>query len=291
MYALQQRQGLPIKAKILFSELRIREWYNHWEGQVYVAFSGGKDSTVLLHLVRSQYPKVPAVFVDTGLEFPEIRDFVKSIDNVIWVKPKKTFKQTIEQYGYPVISKDVAHKVKTLQNPTERNVLNTAIIRGKVKGKIMGRLSKKWLFLENAPFKISDYCCDILKKNPVKAYEKESGRKGFIGVMASDSLLRQKMYLKNGCNVFNGTQPLSRPLSIWLEDDIWEYIKQNQLKYSSIYDMGYNRTGCAFCMFGIHMEKGENRFDKMKRTHPKMYDYCMNNLGLKEVLRYIGATK
>lgn len=68
---------------------------------MYVSFSGGKDSTVLLDLVRSEYPNVKAVFVDTGLEYPEIRSFVKTFDNVEILKPKKNFKQVIQEYGYP----------------------------------------------------------------------------------------------------------------------------------------------------------------------------------------------
>ena len=83
----------------------ITEWYKHWEEKVYVAFSGGKDSTVLLHLVRSIYPEVPAVFSDTGLEYPEIKAFVRSVENVVWLRPKMSFKEVIEKYGYPVVSK------------------------------------------------------------------------------------------------------------------------------------------------------------------------------------------
>ena len=77
---LRQYQSLPLSAKIIMTQRRIRAWYDHWDGQVYVSFSGGKDSTVLLHLVRELYPDVEAVFVDTGLEYPEIRQFVKTFE-------------------------------------------------------------------------------------------------------------------------------------------------------------------------------------------------------------------
>ena len=112
LWELQSMQAAPLSVKISLTKTRIREWVNKWgEDGVYVSFSGGKDSTVLLHLVREEYPNIPAVFVDTGLEFPEIRQFVKTFDNVIWLKPKLTFRQVIEKYGYPFIRKEVAECV------------------------------------------------------------------------------------------------------------------------------------------------------------------------------------
>lgn len=105
---LKQRQGLPLHLKIKMSKQRIREFYEHFDGKVYISFSGGKDSTVLLYLVRSLYPNVKAVYIDTGLEYPEVRSFVKTFDNVIILRPNMPFNKVIEKYGYPVISKEVA---------------------------------------------------------------------------------------------------------------------------------------------------------------------------------------
>ena len=112
---LHQWQALPLSIKIRMTQERIRAWVNEYgEDGVYVSFSGGKDSTVLLDIVRNRcgYKEVPAVFVDTGLEYPEIREFVKTFENVTWLKPKLTFKQTIEKYGYPFISKEVSECVQ-----------------------------------------------------------------------------------------------------------------------------------------------------------------------------------
>lgn len=106
---LQYKQALPLEVKVKMTKQRIREWVKEFgtEG-VYVSFSGGKDSTVLLHIVREMYPNIPAVFCDTGLEYPEIREFVKAFDNVVWLKPKKNFKQIIQEYGYPFFSKEIS---------------------------------------------------------------------------------------------------------------------------------------------------------------------------------------
>lgn len=109
---LKELQSLPLKEKIKLTQKRITEWVDHYSVEgVYVSFSGGKDSTVLLDIARKLYPEIKAVFVDTGLEYPEIRDFVKSYENVDWLKPKMNFRQVIEKYGYPFISKEVSNKV------------------------------------------------------------------------------------------------------------------------------------------------------------------------------------
>ena len=110
---LKLLQALPLELKIKRTQQRIREWVNHYgEDGVCVSFSSGKDSTVLLHVVRSLYPNTRAVFSDTGLEYPSIRDFVKTIPNVDWVKPKLTFREIVFQYGYPLFGKEIAETIR-----------------------------------------------------------------------------------------------------------------------------------------------------------------------------------
>ena len=111
---LYQMQSLPLSTKIRMTQNRIRAWYDHFNGQVYASFSGGKDSTVLVDIITNMgYTDIPLVFVDTGLEYPEIREFVKGYgERVTWLKPKLTFKQVIEKYGYPFISKEVSECVQ-----------------------------------------------------------------------------------------------------------------------------------------------------------------------------------
>lgn len=113
---LQQMQSLPLRAKIGMTQRRIIDWYNHFGGDVYLSFSGGKDSTVLKHIIQNMGYDIPIVFIDTGLEYPEIKEFVKQCktngDNIEIIRPTLTFRQVIERYGYPVISKDVSRRVQ-----------------------------------------------------------------------------------------------------------------------------------------------------------------------------------
>ncbi|MBR4414806.1 MAG: phosphoadenosine phosphosulfate reductase family protein [Aeriscardovia sp.] len=109
---LRQLQKLPLDEKVKRTQVRIKQWVEHYGiDHVYVSFSGGKDSSVLMDIARKMYPDIKAVFLDTSLEFPELRDFVKRFDNVEYIKPKMNFRQVIEKYGYPVISKEVSECV------------------------------------------------------------------------------------------------------------------------------------------------------------------------------------
>ena len=109
---LKQMQALPLNLKIRLTQDRIRAWVNYYgEDGVYVSFSGGKDSTVLLDIVRKMYPDVKAVFSNTGLEYPEIQKFVRQHDNVDVITPKMKFTEVLTQYGYPLISKEVAEAI------------------------------------------------------------------------------------------------------------------------------------------------------------------------------------
>ena len=348
---LVQLQSLPLEAKIMLTKKRIEVWYESWAryeiynrktkktrfvtwdtrdsssepplrdneviqsihpGSVYVSFSGGKDSTVLKHIVDSMYDDVPSVFVDTGLEYPEVRMFARERADVV-LRPEMRFDEVIKTYGYPVASKEVAQIVREAKIGISRGdgsyAYRIAKIRGELKTKD-GRPSKfnqkKWEFLLDAPFEVSEKCCNVMKKNPTKQYEKETGRRAIIGAMATESRLRTQRWYRYGCNAFGDRRrPTSNPLSFWTEQDILEYLRLYDLPYASVYGdivetekgletTGCDRTGCMFCMFGCHLDGAPNRFQRMKETHPRQYEYCMKpveekGLGLREVLDYIGV--
>jgi 3'-phosphoadenosine 5'-phosphosulfate sulfotransferase (PAPS reductase)/FAD synthetase len=291
---LKQRLALSLDEKIKYSIDRIMEWYAYWDGLVYVAFSGGKDSTVLAHLVRSVYPDVPLVFCNTGLEFPETISFVKTIDNLTVLRPKLSFKQVLDKYGYPVVSKKMAEYIYQATNAKGDTATRRLRMTGiKTNGEYsqLSKISKRWQFLvDHKSIKVAAHCCNIMKKYPSKAYGKETKRYPYTGEMVSEGGERRKTYLTYGCNAYKlSSQPKSTPLAIWTEKNIWDYIKRFNVVYSKIYDMGYTRTGCIYCGFGVHLEKGLNRFQRLKQTHPDRWRYCMDKLGLREVMKVYGV--
>ena len=298
---LRQMQSLPLSAKILMTKNRIRDWYEYFDGQVYVSFSGGKDSTVLLHIARELYPDIEAVFVNTGLEYPEIRKFVKTFDNVTILRPKMRFDEVIRKYGYPLISKSVANCVRgaKLGQQSRINLLNGKDVDGSDR---KSKFSKaKYKPLLNVDFEISDMCCDVMKKKPSYDFRKRTGKKPILATMAQESMLREKNWYKSDCNAFDNKHPQSAPMSFWTEQDVLQYIKENNIPIASVYgDVVYKdedgfmyqdsicggklcttgcaRTGCIFCAFGAHLDErggGRSRFERLKETHPKQYEYCI----------------
>ena len=291
-------QALPLEIKIAKTELRIIEWIEHFGlDKVHVSFSGGKDSTVLAHICRRLYPDIKMVFCNTGQEYPETISFVMKMKKEGWnidiVRPKMKFKEVLEKYGYPVISKEVSMSISRWRL-TKREDQKEYRMFGKIKDGIRlksGTIPKKYhdIAVQNK-FKISEKCCDVLKKNPIKKYEKETGRVSIVGTMAHESSLRKQYYLKQGgCNSFDSKKKRSAPIGFWLEQDIWDYIKFNNLEISECYTKhNMKRTGCYGCLFGCHLEEkatSTNRIVKLEESHPKLYKHLIKDLGYDVVMK------
>lgn len=183
-------------------------------------------------------------------------------------------------------------------------------LRGIVSKEDSIRFAKeRYGFFLSAPFDISHKCCDVMKKDPVHRFEKESGLTPMTAQMASESILRTQKWLMYGCNAFDAKKKVSNPMSFWTEQDVLLYIYQRNLPIASVYgevvketevdgqmdleDLGVfdlerpllkttgcQRTGCVLCGFGCHLEKGKSRFERLKETHPKFYnllDVAKNN--------------
>lgn len=308
-----QRKYLPYDVKIRLTETRIREWHDNWGGQVYLSYSGGLDSTVLLHFIRRVVGEsVPAVFSNTGLEFPEIVRFARQASGeFVEIYPQDKngkrilYRDVILREGYPLVSKETAQLVRKLRHGHLSDRYRNYILYGDERGKF-GKIAEKWKPLIYAPFDTSEKCCDLMKKGPFKRYAKETGRVPYIGVTQDESYKRSHQYAHTGCNVYDAKTVKSQPLGFWTKQDILRYVVENDIEICSVYGdirktpcgeyylTGEQRTGCMFCAFGVHMEGEPNRFQRMQITHPEHYKLCMKpldqgGLGMTVPLEYIGV--
>jgi 3'-phosphoadenosine 5'-phosphosulfate sulfotransferase (PAPS reductase)/FAD synthetase len=249
---LQFRQSWMLEQKIDHAVGVVSVFKERMYGNIYCSFSGGKDSLVALDIIRRFIDKtVPAVFCNTGNEYPETVKFVRQTDNLTTIRPDIHIQQIIEKYGFPLVSKELSRYINQAKHTRSEKLLHIRLCGGE---KGIGKISERWKFLINAPFDVSEKCCDYLKKKPFNKFHRETGLYPIIGTMASESRLRLQKWMKNGCNSFETNMVASYPLSIWTEKDVWEYIHKFNLSYNPIYDMGVKRTGCMFCGFGCYKE-------------------------------------
>lgn len=320
---LKTMQAWDLDRKILVSQARIMEWYKRHGCRCFVSFSGGKDSTVAAYLAaqacRMLGCRLVLWFSDTGLEFPEVRDHVETYGK--WLEehfgietetvidhPKDRkgnrirFRDVVLEQGYPIISKRTSRKIHDVRK-LGYGCYAARCFDGTETGLFDMR---KWKYVIEAPFEVSDRCCEIMKKRPARNFEKRTGLAPILGTMACESQNRRDEWMKHGCNAYDNKDPASRPISFWTEQDILEMLVRCGIPYPSVYGeiqkdgkgkwhaTGYPRTGCMFCGFGCHLEKEPNRFQRLKQTHPKVWEYCMKpaaegGLGMREVLEYIGV--
>lgn len=310
--AAERLLNMSLEKKVDQTCVNINDWDIYTDGQWYISFSGGKDSTVLAYIAAKMMNGSPIprtlhlLFCDTGLEYPEIRKFVfwyaewlqKRFPRVkvdIQVRrPKKHFFDVIRDFGYPIISKEVAKDIKEVRSGGAWAIRR---LSGEMKGSRFDH--SHYEFLLYAPFLISHECCQFTKKQPGKTFQREQKLLPMTAEMALESQLRYQRWLKVGCNAFEGKTPKSKPMSFWSNQNVLQYKLNEEIPFCSVYgDVlpfdGENfydspisecplkctkcqRTGCVFCGFGSHLEKpGEQRFVRLKETHLKHWNYAIN---------------
>lgn len=284
--------------------------------------------TVLAYIVCQAYRKykltgkIPLVFADTGTEFPEIREFVKTYTEwlkeqfpeldieLVVIRPKHSFKWVCENKGFPITSKDTAGKIRKLRHGKLSEKYRNYLLNGDKRGKF-GMLAKKWQYLtdtERMPADISEYCCEALKKEPFKRYVKETGRQPFIGITQDESFRRENQYNHTGCNVYDGHTIKSQPMGFWPKNEVIQYAVEQRIPICSVYGTPYQdkkgnwyftgeqRTGCCVCGFGCHLEPVPNRLQRLRTSdndkHRRMCEGCLQikNHGMtyEQALNYAG---
>lgn len=285
-------------------------FYIKMQGKVYLSFSGGLDSTVLRDVLNVEYKalggklwdKIPSAYCDTGLEYPEIREFVKSFGDVEIIRPEMNFVETIRTFGYPLIRKEVAQAIteaRRLPGGAQDKRMHGEYVSARTGNKAFDY--SKFLPMMEIPIPISHKCCKIMKKDPFKKYQKNTGLFPIVGTTTEESILRKSSWIGRGCNTFEEGKEKCRPISVWKNQDVLQYAKDRDMKIAGCYGdivyvdddgnymdvkpftdscklkcTGCDRTGCVFCAFGMHSEIGETRYQRLKRTHPKLYDFALS---------------
>ena len=295
---LKQRQSLPLDCKILKAIKTLENFYDMYDGEVYIS-TGGVDSTILRWIAKQSLKTQDIECVCVGACEPtgnlklnhERGDTIlkpvilkRNGQNIIATK-----EWVIQEYGYPLISKEVAMKLsrylRTKSDETKNKRLYGYIGRN---GKRItaGMIPKKYQELIYAPYEFSEKCCDYTKKKPLKVYEKVTGKHPITGEMACESFDRQNEYLKHGCIMHDKKRPKCTPLGPWLSEDIAKCAKFKNIEISTEYGQvivdknnhyiysGEQRTGCDICGFGIIHDF--NRFERLKENKPNIYKRMMS---------------
>lgn len=304
-FIVKQKQSYEFKVK--YAELRIREFIRECDRRglnTHVSV-GGLDSITLYLFIRSLGIDIPGISVSV-LEDKTVRTVHKQL-GLECLKPYKSKVEVIRQFGFPVLSKEIASKIELLQNPTDDNkTVRHAIITGETgayggyrKGTRM-QLAKRWLELfggyENVnesvnyqipPFKVSSKCCYYLKEKPADDWAKKHKSVPFLGLMASEGGRRQKSLMLNGCNYFGKSTIRSAPFAIFNRSDLLRlavelkvpvpeiYGEIRQKEDGTYYTTKAQRTGCSMCGFGIQLEKRPHRFDYLRQTNPAEWEFWM----------------
>lgn len=267
----------PYEKKVNRSNSNVNEFVNVLGlDNVVVSTSGGKDSACLSKLCKNLYPDIKHVMFNTGLEYKQTVELAKKQGAKI-VPPTISWVKSCEKHGYPIVSKNVSRRLHDIG----RTPIGTVqALFNSVYG-----LSDKWLHLtskEFVDFPISGYCCTEFKKNPSKQLKLNP----IIGTRIQESNNRRSAWKKSGCNSYSkdGKHGVSRPISLWKDEDIEKYVIDQNVELSELYTQyEQKRTGCKICPYGAQVDG--TRFDLLKRLEPKAYDYYINHTKLGYILK------
>ena len=230
------------------------------ENKAYVSFSGGKDSLVVSLLLDKALPdnKIPRVFIDTGIEYQEIRHFVFSqlaLDKRVRVlKSGVNIKQMLEKDGYPFKSKQHAHNVAIYQRSGMTRTNEMYLGRAEKTNFLCPKILE-YQFTQEFTLKLSDKCCYRLKKEVATKWERESGRSICItGMRMAEGGYRN---YQSNCAVFKGENLKKfHPLKPCSDDFVETFLKETRYPICDLYKEPFNfkRTGCLGCPFNIDLK-------------------------------------
>ncbi len=316
-FIVKQKQDYQFKVK--YATVRAREFVRECDNRDlnYHVSVGGLDSITLFMFLKSIGINAPGISV-SFLEDSSIQKIHREL-GIECLKPSVRYTDEngiehrwsktdiIKEFGFPVLSKEIAAKIETLANPTVKNkTVRHAIITGET-GAYGGfqknsriKLAMKWLEkfggyaneeegtdYKTPPFKVSSKCCYYLKEKPCDDWAKENNSVPFLGLMASEGGRRAKSLMLNGCNYFGKSTIRSAPFAIFTRQDLLQlaldlnvpvpeiYGTIERREDGTLYTTKAQRTGCSMCGFGIHLEKRPHRFDQLKERNPKEWEFWM----------------
>lgn len=302
------KMSMPYEFKKAYAETRINEFIRECGKRnlnCYVSV-GGLDSITLLCFIRSLGYTIDGVSV-SAIEHKSVRKIHRQL-NVIEVKPLKSKYHILKEYGYPILSKEIALKIDTLNNPTDKNeTYRNAIITG-IKGNgehsDIVKLPDKWLqmfYYNKCDIPISSKCCYYIKEKPCQDWAAEHNAVPFVGLQASESQRRFLSLSRNGCNYFSKRSTRSAPFAIFNKSDVIHLACELNVPIPEIYGnvvideqgnyktTGNSRTGCDICGFGIQFEKTRpHRFDILHDEDFQKWDFFINKMQYGQLFDYIG---
>ena len=256
------------------------------ENNAYLSFSGGKDSTILHYLLDMALPnnRIPRVFIDTGIEYLMIRDFVlklaKNDDRFVIIKPTKPIKQTLEKYGYPFKSKQHSHNLAIYQHSGRTRCVRVYLGEDKTQNGKDGMFkcpnALRYQFTEDFKIKCSELCCKKMKKEPSQKWAKANNKTITItGMRREEGGARANL----GCIISDGKGGIKKFHPLIKVDDAWEQAfiererERERVEICDLYKPPYNlvRTGCKGCPFALHLQE---ELDTLERLLPNERKQC-----------------